>query len=74
MKLASWSWRCIISIFNPFNDNNKIFIDIINHWFFAAAIACETNGNKPITTDQLTKKISQVQKILTNIMKNDLNI
>ena len=29
---------------------------------FAAAIACETNGNKPITTDQLTKKISQVQK------------
>lgn len=29
---------------------------------FAAAIACETNGNKPISTEQLIKKISQVQK------------
>ncbi len=28
---------------------------------FAAAIACETNGNKPISIDLLLKKISQVQ-------------
>ena len=29
---------------------------------FAAAIACENNGNNPIKLDQLLKKISDVQK------------
>lgn len=32
---------------------------------FAAAIACENNGNQPVVIDQLLKKISDVEKHAT---------
>ncbi len=34
---------------------------------FAAAIACENNGNETITIDQLIKKISEIEKLSKNI-------